>query len=619
MRMATNWTLTQVLNQLNSGSLWSSNTITYSFPTTSTNMYTGGGEGAGFTTLSNLQITIAEYALTGWDDLIAATFQEGSGKTNIEIANTTTGIDYAHAYYPTTGSVWFNSDYDDVKNPVVGDYGFGTFIHEIGHALGLDHMGDYNGGGTWAPSSYQDSTVLSIMSYFGPDHNDGEGKVMWADWTKGGTSYSAQTPMLNDVMAIQAMYGADTTTRTGGTVYGFNSNITGNAGKIFDFDVNGNPIVCIYDASGNDTIDLSGFSTKSSISLVAGTFSDCNEMTNNISIAYTATIENAVGGSGNDTITGNDVANILTGGRGNDTISGGDGDDVAVFSGAYANYTVVSNGNGSYTVTDNVGNDGKDTLSSIEKLRFSDKDITDGGGTDSDTAPVLSVALADQSADADSFFIFSIPTGSFTDPNGDALTYSAKLSGGGSLPSWLSFDPTSATFSGTPGAGDAGTLSVVVTASDGSENVTDTFEISVGDDDGGGSVILGTKKNNTLYGADVAETIRALGGKDKIFAGDGGDTIEGGAGRDLLWGEAGADIFKFSNKNGMDDIKDFSLADGDRIDLSGVSAISSYADLIDNHFFSYQGDAYIKISNGNDILVVGVDAADLMSESNFIF
>ena len=256
---------------------------------------------------------------------------------------------------------------------------------------------------------------------------------MWADWVKGGTTYSAQTPMLNDVYAIQQMYGADTTTRAGATVYGFNSNITGNAGKVFDFDVNGNPIVCIYDASGNDTLDLSGFSTKSTISLVAGTFSDCNEMTNNISIAYSATIENAVGGAGNDTITGNDVANILNGGRGNDTINGGGGNDVAVFSGAWANYTIVSNGNGSYTVTDNVGNDGKDTLSSIETLRFSDKNVTDGGG-DSDTAPIVSVALADQTADPDSPFTFTIPTGAFTDPDGDVLTYSAKLSGGASLP-----------------------------------------------------------------------------------------------------------------------------------------------------------------------------------------
>ena len=617
--MATNWTLNQVLNQLNSGSLWSGNTITYSFPTSATNMYTGGGEAGGFKPLSNVQITMAEYALTGWDDLIAPTFVEGTGKTNIEIANTTTGIDYAHAYFPNTGSVWFNSDYGDVRNPVIGDYGYGTFIHEFGHAMGLDHMGNYNGNGSWEPSSYQDSTVLSIMSYFGPDHHDGEGKVMWADWVKNGTTYSAQTPMLNDVMAIQAMYGADTTTRTGTTVYGFNSNISGNAGKIFDFDVNGNPIVCIYDASGNDTLDLSGFSTKSTISLVAGTFSDCNDMTNNISIAYSATIENAVGGSANDTITGNDVGNVLTGGRGNDTINGGAGSDVAVFSGAYADYTVVSNGSGSYTVTDNAGNDGKDSLTSIELLRFADQDVTDGGGS-GDTAPVLADALDNQNAEPGTLFSFAIPAGTFTDPNGDALTYSAELSGGGGLPSWLSFDAATGTFSGTPGASDAGTLSVLVSASDGSEQVSDTFQIVVGGGDGGDdSIILGNKRGNNLVGADGDETLRALGGKDKIFAGAGGDTLEGGTGRDLLWGENGSDIFKFGNKNGMDDIKDFSLGENDRIDLSDVDAITDYSDLVDNHLFSYVGDAYIKVSKGHDILVIGVDAADLMSESNFIF
>ena len=52
-----NLTLQQVINQLNSGDLWSSDTITYSFPTTQSNMYTGGGEGGGFEALSNVQIT----------------------------------------------------------------------------------------------------------------------------------------------------------------------------------------------------------------------------------------------------------------------------------------------------------------------------------------------------------------------------------------------------------------------------------------------------------------------------------------------------------------------------------------------------------------------------------
>lgn len=610
-------TLQQVLNQLNSGELWSSSTITYSFPTSTTNMYTQGGEGGGFTPLSSVQIEFAEYSLAGWDELIAATFAEGSGKTNIELGNTTTGIDYAHAYFPNTGTVWFNPDYKDVKIPVIGEYGYSTFIHEIGHALGLEHMGDYNGNGNWAPESYQDSTVLSVMSYFGPDQgsNDGKNDVMWADWVKGGVTYGAQTPMLNDIMAIQAMYGVDTTTRTGATTYGFNSNITGGAAKFFDFDVNANPVLSIFDSGGIDTLDLSGFTTVSTISLVDGTFSDCNEMTNNISIAYDVIIENAVGGSKADTITGNDVANILTGGRGDDTIHGGGGTDVAVFSGAFASYSIVSNGNGSYTVTDTNGTDGTDTLSSIETLRFSDKDVTDGD-TGSDTAPIVAVALVDQSADLDTLFTLTVPTGAFTDPNGDTLTYQATLQGGGSLPAWLSFNAVTRTFSGTPDAGDTGTLSITVTASDGSEAASDTFEIVVGGDDGGG-LILGNKRNNSLLGTDDAETIRAMAGNDKIRAGIGDDTLEGGTGRDLLWGGGGADIFKFGNKNGFDDIKDFSFADGDKIDLSGVAAITDYTDLVSN-LSSWKGSAYIQISKAHDIWIIGADATAL-TEDFFTF
>lgn len=610
---AKNWTLAQVLDQLDSGNHWSGSTITYSFPATSANMYSEG-EASGFQQLSAVQIEFCEYALASWDELITQSFIEAAGKTNIEVANTTTDIEYAHAWYPNRGSVWFNPNYDDLTAPVIGDYGYGTFIHEIGHSLGLNHMGEYNGSGSWAPSSFQDSTVLSIMSYFGPDQgNDGKDLVMWADWIKGGVTYAAQTPMLNDIMAIQDIYGADITTRTGATVYGFNSNVSGSAAKFFDFDVNDNPILCLYDAGGNDTLDLSGFSTRSSISLVAGTFTDCNDMTNNISIAYTATIENAVGGTGNDTLTGNDVANILTGGRGNDAINGGAGIDIAVFSGAYASYTVIANGSGSYTITDNTGNDGTDTLTSIELLRFSDRDLGQ-----SDTAPMVSVALTDQSIDPDALFSFTIPAGAFTDPNGDTLTYAATLEGGGSLPAWLTFDAATGTFSGTPGAGDIGTLMIVVSASDGTESAADTFEIAVG---GGGAIIRGTKRDNNLFGTGAGESILGLGGKDKIHAGAGDDTLDGGAGRDLLWGQTGTDIFKFGNKNGMDDIKDFSLTDGDRIDLSGISAITDYTDLMSNHFFSYQGtgEAYIKISKGNDILILGVDAADLMSEGSFIF
>ena len=106
-----------------------------------------------------------------------------STSSNIEFAYTTTGIDYAHGYYPTGGTIWFNSAKPDLVTTAVGNYGFQTTIHEIGHALGLKHMGDYNGAGAFTPSSYQDSVVLSIMSYFGPSAPLRSSEVASADWT----------------------------------------------------------------------------------------------------------------------------------------------------------------------------------------------------------------------------------------------------------------------------------------------------------------------------------------------------------------------------------------------------------------------------------------------------
>jgi serralysin len=513
--------LNQVFNQLNSRWAWSGDQITYSFPASSTNSYTQGGEAVGFSQFSPTQIKFGEYAIACWDDLIAPSLVESVGKTDIEMSNTTTGIEYAHAYYPNKGSVWLNADtYGDLKNPKIDSYDYGTYVHELGHAFGLNHMGDYNGNGDWSPKSYQDSTVLSIMSYFGPDQGDNsfKNKIMWADWVKDGEVHFAQTPMLNDIMAIQRIYGKDTTTRTGDTVYGFNSNISGSAAQFFDFDVNENPILCIYDSSGSDTLDLSGFSTKCSISLVAGSFSDCNEMTNNISIAYKATIENAVGGSGNDSLLGNALANILTGSGGNDKLDGAAGTDIAHYAHDDTDYTIVDNLDGTYTVTAKLGNEGTDTLTNIETIRFANVDLDISGG------------------------------------------------GGG----------------------------------------------------GGDEDIVGTSDADDLDGTDAADVIRALGGKDKVHAGAGDDTIDGGKGRDLLWGEDGADTFKFGNQNGMDDIKDFSFLDGDKIDLSGVSAITDYADLVANHFFSFKGQAYIEISKNHDILVVGVSKASFV-ETDFIF
>jgi serralysin len=329
------WTDKQVLNQLDSGSHWSAETVTYAFPASSSGIY-GGQEKSGFQGFTVAEQKAAELALQTWDDLIDPSLQKvTSSSSDIEFGTMTTSGDYAHAYMPGSGSVWINRTYSSLTNPVIGEHGFAAYIHEIGHAMGLEHMGNYNGGGARTASCFQDSNVYTVMSYFGPNWGsgaaNGEGQVAWADWVAAnGKRYEPQTPMLNDIMAMQAIYGADTGTRLGDTVYGFGCNIAGSLAAIYNFATNLKPILTIYDASGDDTLNLSGWNSPSSVDLGPGTFSSCNSMTNNIAIAFSCNIEKAITGGGDDTLKGNALANFLDGGAGNDSLLGGEGDDTLV-------------------------------------------------------------------------------------------------------------------------------------------------------------------------------------------------------------------------------------------------------------------------------------------------
>lgn len=385
-----NWTLAQVLAQLKSGDKWSGSTITYSFPTTASGMYSTG-EAAGFRAVNSTQQALMVLALTTWDELIAPNMSPGApGSTNIEFGYTSTSIGYAHAYFPDIGSAWFNVTESDLVNPVVGEYGFDTIVHEIGHTLGLEHMGDYNGEGNWSPSSYQDTEVLSVMSYFGPRGVSPlySPDVMQADWTdNNGITHSPQTPMLNDIAAIQSIYGASTTTRSSNTVYGFGSNVSGSTSVIYDFSRNAHPVLTLFDSGGLDTLNLSGFTAPSKVDLRGGGFSSVNELTNNIAISYETVIEDAVGGAGNDEITGNAAANQLTGGAGNDILTGGAGDDTliggpgndtidggdgsgdtAVFDGVASAFTITVSG----SVVTVSGATGTDKVTNVERFKFND-------------------------------------------------------------------------------------------------------------------------------------------------------------------------------------------------------------------------------------------------------
>jgi hypothetical protein len=132
--------------------------------------------------------------------------------------------------------------------------------------------------------------------------------------------------MLMDILAIQSIYGANYQTRNGNTVYGFDA--SNDVRAELDFTLNRRPIVAIWDGGGTDTLNLSGYTMDQQISLVAGSYSSVGGLTANLAIAYGAEIENAIGGRGNDTITGNQLANRLVGGAGHDALDGGAGDDV---------------------------------------------------------------------------------------------------------------------------------------------------------------------------------------------------------------------------------------------------------------------------------------------------
>jgi autotransporter passenger strand-loop-strand repeat protein len=365
------------------------------------NPYPSGSSEIPYTTaMTALMQSRAALAFELWDDLIARdltqTTTAASGQIQAEYATQTdgggtyaglwgfgsgTGPYGTPNYTITRSEIWFNSNWtshDQDADMYFGGYGFQTYIHEIGHTLGLSHPGSYNAGNgiiTYGNSAEfaQDNRRYTVMSYFG-------GYQLGSGWQQDGTYanwYYSSTPMLYDVAAIQAIYGADTTTRTTDTVYGFNCNLAADDPRkaIFDFSQNAFPIYTIWDAGGIDALDGSGYGGGQTIDLRAGTYSSLDGMTNNIAIAFGCTVENAVGGSGADVITGNSADNVLTGRAGNDLIDGGGGIDTAVFAGLRAAYTINALDATTLRV---VGADGTDTLTNIELLRFDDQLVAVG-------------------------------------------------------------------------------------------------------------------------------------------------------------------------------------------------------------------------------------------------
>jgi serralysin len=196
----------------------------------------------------------------------------------------------------------------------IDSYSFQTYVHEIGHALGLGHGGPYNGSANYGVDNLYQNDIWSytIMSYF--DQAD-------ADF---GTYRYVMGPSLADIVAAQNLYGANTSFNAGNSVYGSNAN----AGSLYDFaNYTTAPAFTIYDTGGSDTLDASSYSANQIIDLNAEAFSSVGGLTNNIGIARGVVMEAAQAGNGADSIMGNAAANILSGNAGADTLNGDAGHD----------------------------------------------------------------------------------------------------------------------------------------------------------------------------------------------------------------------------------------------------------------------------------------------------
>ncbi|WP_417676432.1 calcium-binding protein [Pseudodonghicola sp.] len=159
----------------------------------------------------------------------------------------------------------------------------------------------------------------------------------------------------------------------------------------------------------------------------------------------------------------------------------------------------------------------------------------------------------------------------------------------------------------------------VLFAGDGNDRLfgdagNDTLEGGAGRDK-----IFGGGGADKLYGDDGNDRLEGGNGNDKLFGGAGADVLIGGRGNDRMTGGAGLDTFVFGNKAGRDVITDFNAtSNGEDIDLSAVTRIRNFKDLVNNHMEQVGSDVVIDDHAGTRITLLNVEIADL-GKGDFLF
>lgn len=602
--------------------------------------------------LTSAERKLAIAAMEGWEMVADINFQiTTSNNADIVFLNDDAGNSWdlsAYSYSGTSGSnitysvIVVSSGWIDAYGNEVGSYGFQTYMHELGHAIGLGHQSYYNGVASYPSSAdfANDSWQMSIMSYFDQDMN-----------TSVDASYAlVVSPMMADIVAVQDLYGTPNSNSptAGDTIWGKGTNLTNYLGDVID-DVSygtttsysGDPITfTIYDVSGTDLIDLSFTTTGDRVDMRAGTFSDVAGLTGNVGIALGTVIENLNAGSGNDTITGNSAANEIHAGAGNDTVNAADGTD-RIFGGTGADHLkgqggndIVSGDDGADTISGGGGNDygyggtGNDTLSGDDgndRLYGQNGNDVLRGGNGSDK---IYGGNGNDSATGDA--------GNDTLSGNDG---SDRLYGGSG----------SDTINGDDGwdrlYGQDG--DDIMSGGQGNDrlyggNNNDKLYGGIDDDsmtgNAGNDRVYGGSGNDRVYGGDGYDRVYGGDGSDRIYGqndndiihdGKGSDFIYGGGGNDqiyieggndIVFGNSGADNFIFNgNSGGTDTIRDFELGvDTMTFDSSAdgyVGPNMNGQDIIDTYGSTSGGNTILAFGGGPVIVIQGIADPDTLADS----
>jgi hypothetical protein len=296
-----------------------------------------------------------------------------------------------------------------------------------------------------------------------------------------------------------------------------------------------------------------------------------------------------------------------------------EGDSLSVSNLTASNGSLVDNNNGTWSFTPAANYNGAVNLN---------YNVTDGKGGSTEAsqsftlaavndAPTLTGTKATLSAGTQGTAYTISQTellAGFTDVDGDILSVSKLSASNGSL-----VNNNNGTWSFTPATNYNGAVNLSYNVTDGnggSTEATQSFTLGTIQNGGNGKdTLTGNAGNDYLYGGNSQDELYGGAGKDTLIGdngtdlligGDGNDWLIGGNGSDTLTGGNGSDIFVMGKNTAIDTITDFSLGQGDKIGLDGLT----FNDL------SFSGN---EIRNGSNTLaiVTGFDTQTL-TQSNFV-